>query len=289
MTFLHLNLHTDRSQYVGLITPEQLVDWAKRAGLSAVAVTDHDNIGAAVQLYKHCKKERLKPIYGMEASVCNDKKKRERGTNNLVLIAKNRTGFRNLITLATLGSMYFYYRPRIDYGDLKKYGEGLIALTADQYGLPFIYYVREHEAGLLAAWTQLHDIFGDDLWLEIEPPPRDVQRSYNQACLDMAADGKVKLVATGDPHYLSPDDREFHEHFMRIKVIQGREEWRYPFVGPYHLRGYDEMVEQFGELHGYDITALPHGAAALQAPLEIAESIESFDIKEGVKIPSYFV
>jgi len=275
-----------------MIKPAEIVDWCKRHGLGAAAITDHDNMCAAVELYKNCKKHKLKPVYGMEVSVCPDKTKKERGTKNLVLLAKNMEGFKNLVILATIGGMYFYYRPRIDRNDLYKYGEGLIALTACLNGLTAAGFFTYGDDGLYSEWVDLYELFGEDLYLEVQPAAKDAQRAYNEACGQLAGkESDVKMVATGDPHYLNRDDRLFHEHFMRIKVIGSKDgEWRYPFPGDYHVRNHDEMVEAFADLHGYDVTALPQFNSAINhRPNEIVESIDTFDIKEGVKIPTLFV
>ncbi len=286
---LHLNLHTDRSQNVGLIKPAQLVEWCVANGLTAAAITDHNNMCAAIELYSRCKKAGIKPIYGMEVSVCADKTRRERGSSNLVLLAKNRVGFRNLITLATVGSMYFYYRPRIDWSDLAKYGDGLIALTACMYGLTAKAFFTGGQEGFFTVWHDLYAIFSDDLYVELEPTAKDTQRVYNDFCVKELQGKGGKLVVTGDPHYFAKDDREFHKVFMKLKVVDKGGTWTYPFAGDYHLRTRDEMVEQFAELHGYDVTAVPAWKRAFDMPNEIAEGIEHFDIQEGVRLPDYFV
>lgn len=286
--FCHLNLHTDRSQFVGMIKPAEIVDWCVRHGLSAAAITDHDNMCAAVELYKNCKKHGIKPIYGMEVSICPDKTRKERGTKNLILLAKNLVGFKNLITLATLGGMYFYYRPRVDLADVHKYSDGLIGLTACLNGLTAQQFFIGGEEGLRECFMDLRKVFWEGLYLEVQPTAKDAQRAYNDACVSLAEeDERVKLVATGDPHYLNKEDRDFHEHFMRIKVIGSKDgEWKYPFPGDYHVRTWDEMVEAFADLHGYDVTAVPSWKAAMERPQEIVDSIDRFDIKEGVKIPT---
>ena len=287
--FCHLNLHTDRSQFVGMIKPREVVSWCKQYGLGAAAVTDHDNICAAVELYKHCKAQGIKPIYGMEVSICSDKTKRERGTNNLVLLAKTHEGFKNLIILATISGMYFYYRPRIDMADVREYSEGLIALTACLNGLTAHKFFTGGQDGLRAEFLNLRTIFGDDLYLEVQPTAKEAQRVYNHACVMLANDPGVcaKLVATGDPHYLAEDDRNFHEHLMRIKVIGSKGgEWTYPFPGSYHMRTYDEMVDAFADLHGYDVMAETAFRNAMERPQKIVDTIDSFDIKEGIKIPT---
>jgi DNA polymerase-3 subunit alpha len=286
---LHLNLHTDRSQNVGLIKPKQLVEWCVKQGIGSAAITDHDNMCAAIELYDACKKAKIKPIYGMEVSVCADKTRRERGSSNLVLLAKNREGFRNLIALATVGSMYFYYRPRIDLTDLSKYGEGLIGLTACLYGLTAKAFFTGGEEAFQRSYDELHAIFGNDLYLEMQPAAKDTQRVYNNFCIKHAKANGTQLVITGDPHYYAIDDRHFHEMFMRLKVMDKDGKWVYPFAGDYHLRTWDEMHTQFADLHGYDVSMVPEFKQAFEMPESIAAGIDCYDVREGVRLPTYFV
>ena len=286
---LHLNLHTDRSQNVGLIKPKQLVDWSVKQGISAACITDHDNMSAAIELYTACNKAKIKPIYGMEVSVCADKTRRERGSSNLVLLAKNREGFRNLITLATVGSMYFYYRPRIDITDLAKYGDGLIALTSCLYGLTAKAFFTGGQEAFQRSYDELHAVFGKDLYLEMQPAAKDTQRVYNTICIDHSRKHGTQLVVTGDPHYFAADDREFHEMFMRLKVVDNDGKWEYPFAGDYHLRTWHEMEYQFADLHGYDVSMVPEFKQAFEMPESIAAGIDHYDVREGVRLPTYFV
>ncbi|MDQ7087258.1 MAG: PHP domain-containing protein [Acidobacteriota bacterium] len=136
--FVHLHNHTEFSLLDGAQKIPEMIRRAKTLGMSAVAMTDHGNLFGAVRFYKEARKEQLRPILGCEVYVAPrsrfDKhpgQGRGKPYYHLVLLAKNRQGFRNLVKLTSLGYLEgFYYRPRVDKELLRRHGEGLIALTA---------------------------------------------------------------------------------------------------------------------------------------------------------------
>lgn len=270
----------------GMIKPAALVAWCERHGVRAAAVTDYGNMSAAVELYKACKGTNVMPIYGMEVNVVPDKTMKVKGAYRMILLARNRDGFKNLCTIATVGSMFYYYIPRIDIAVLEEYGEGLIGITGDIGGVAAEAFFAKQNDGLLELNGRLAPLFGDHLYFEIEPVPTESQRVLNDAIVSLAADGKLKIVATGDPHYMSESDRELHENMMAIKQVRNPG-WVYPMKGPYHVRTHEEMVAGFADLHGYDVSYSPGFKDALEAPNAIIDTIESFDLRENVKIPSY--
>ena len=286
MTFCHLNLHTDRSLMRGMIKPAHLVEWSKTNGVKVAAVTDFGNLSAAPELYKACKGTVVKPIYGMEVYIAPDKTDRKPGAHTIVLLAKNKAGFKNLVKLATIGAMYFYYIPRIDMGDLAVCSEGVVALTGDLRGLAAAKFFSEQQGGLDSLRNTYTDIFGDDVYWELEPVLSDSQRVYNEFLVNWSLNTPgVKLILTGDPHYMRVEDAVLHETFTAIKNWRNPG-WEYSFRGPYHVRTRDEMVAQMAELHGYDVSYSPGYKEAFAAPDEIIDKVEEFDIREGVKIPS---
>lgn len=286
MTFYHLHNHSDRSIMRGMIKPKQLVEWSVQHGLTAAAFTDYSNMNVAASLYKECNAAGIKPIYGMEVNVVEDKGAKAKEARRLVLLAKNEAGFKNLVKLATTGCMYFYYQPRVDWSDLESYSEGLIALTGDMQGVAAYAYFANQEEGLVQLGNKLSAIYGKDYLWELEPVPTDSQRILNEALVKFALDSGHGLVATGDCHYMTPHDTSLHEHVVAIKNCRNPA-WVYPYKGPYHVRDKEEMVEQFASLHGYDVSYVPGFKEAFENPERIANEIESFDLRSGVKIPSY--
>jgi len=287
--FLHCHLHTDRSLFDGTIKVSDLVENAKSYSLKALCATDHGNIAIVPKLWKACKDNKLKPIFGFEAYIVPDKTLKERPYNHLIILAKNKIGFQNLIILSTLSSQYFYYKPRIDFNDLKKYGEGLIITTACIGGVAAPALGEKGQAGLHELRLKYFDLFKDDFYIEIQPFLSQIQRKFNEGVIKYANEyANVKLIATGDCHYFRKEDRNFHEHYIRSKTNNDKNKvWKYPYEGPYHVRNRDEMIEQFATLHGYDVSVVSKYREALDAPDEICDKVEMFDLKEGIKIPKF--
>ena len=287
MSFVHLNCHSDRSYGRGFIKPAELVALYKERGAEAACITDYGNMNAAVQLYNACRKHELTPIFGMEVNMTDDKGAKKQEKQGLVLLAKNRVGFENLTKLATIGAMYFYYVPRIDLAALRDHAEGLIALTGDMYGVMAHAYFAKRDEGIEEIYEVYSDIFGDDLYFEIETVPTEAQRMLNEGLVNAAdVTPSMKLVATGDPHYLREQDRDLHEAVMRGKNFNNQA-WEYPFKGPYHVRTREEMLQGFSELHGYDVSNSEAFLPAFRNVNEIIGRIERFDLREGTRVPSY--
>jgi len=135
MSFVHLHMHTEYSLLDGSIKIEDLVKKVKELGMNAVAITDHGNMFGAVEFYKACKKENIKPIIGVEAYVAPRSRLEKQGKidsepSHLILLAMNNVGYKNLVKLVSIGyTEGFYYKPRIDMEVLRKYNEGIICLS----------------------------------------------------------------------------------------------------------------------------------------------------------------
>ena len=287
MTFVHLNCHSDRSIGRGLIKPSELVAHYKEIGAAAACITDYGNLNSAVQLNKACLKHDILPIFGMELNVAPDRTKKVQGHESLVVLAKNKVGFYNLVKLATLGSMFSYYIPRVDKELIAKHSEGLIALTADMTGVAAHGYFRNKEMGIESVNEEYSEIFGDDLYFEMEPTQTDAQRVLNEGLMDYAEQTpSCKLIATGDPHYLKPEHREIHQMLMKSRNFRNMS-WEYPFKGDYHVRSHKEMIDAFSDLHGYDASEKPAFQRAIDAVDEVIGKVEAFDLRAGTKVPDY--
>jgi len=134
MSFTHLHLHTEYSLLDGLNKISELATRVKDLGMDAVAITDHGNMYGAMEFYEQMKKASVKPIIGVEIYIAPngmEKKEKDEERYHLVLLAKDMTGYKNLTKIVTESYMKgFYYKPRADYEVLKKYNEGIIALSA---------------------------------------------------------------------------------------------------------------------------------------------------------------
>jgi len=228
--FVHLHLHTQFSLLDGAIKIDELAKKAKEYGYKAVGMSDHGNLFGSYKFYRTLKAEGIKPIIGMEAYFTTgsrfDRKTKtsednitDKYNHHLILIAKDDKGLKNLMKLSTLAYKEgFYYKPRIDYELLEKYGEGLIALTACLKGVP-TYYASINEVKKAQEWVKkFKDIFGEDLYLELQANNLPEQEVANRNLIEIAKKYDVKLIATQDAHYLNPEDRYAHTVLMALQM-----------------------------------------------------------------------
>jgi DNA polymerase-3 subunit alpha len=286
--FIHLHCHSDRSVGRSLIKPSQLVDRYVQMGSIAACLTDNGNMNGCIQLYNACKKKNLKTIFGMEVNVTPDRNLKDQKINTMVLLAKNLTGFRNLIKIATIGSMFFYYAPRVDIETIRQHREGLICLTSDCRGyVADKFFVKGQEA-LMDMYELLSDIFGDDVYWEIQPAQFESQRVFNEWLIENAKGfDKFKLVASGDPHYVAAEDQEFHQKYQMAKNSRNPY-YQYSLRGPHHILNEDEVCALFDLLHGQGfVKSNPVVQDAIMRPADIARQIETFDLREGTKVPTF--
>jgi DNA polymerase III subunit alpha len=229
--FVHLHNHTQYSLLDGLTKIPALINRVQELGMDSVAITDHGTMSGVVEFYKQAKTSGVKPIIGMEAYVAprslSDKDPaKDRQYYHLTLIAKNTTGYNNLMRLSTLANLDgFYYRPRIDREQLEKYKDGLIvlsgciggevsdALRQDQY----------EQAKQHAQWYK--SIFKDDYYIELQdhghpqhPTSWKEQTDVNEQLLKLASELHIPAVVTCDAHYLSHEDQEAHEILLCVQT-----------------------------------------------------------------------
>ncbi|MEJ2688689.1 MAG: DNA polymerase III subunit alpha [Deltaproteobacteria bacterium] len=236
--FVHLHVHTQYSLLDGAIRLPDLMTKCKEFGMDTVTLTDHGAMFGALEFYTKARSEGLKPIIGCEFYIAPrdrfDKNARSAGEAafHLVLLAMNRTGYQNLLKLASIAQLEgFYYKPRIDKEVLNKYNEGLIAMTACLHGeVPYLI-VRENDmAGAQKAALSLQEIFGDRLYLELQENGLEEQKIANRGLMELSRDLGIPLVATNDCHYLNQPDAHAHEVLLCIqtgKTIHDKSRFRF--------------------------------------------------------------
>ena len=285
MSFLHLHCHSDRTIGRSLIRPSQLVEYYSKVGIKGACITDNGNLSAAIQLYNACKKKELKPIVGMEVNVVFDKSLKDQKSNTIVLLARNIEGFYNLVKIATIGSMFFYYFPRVDIQTIAKYSKGLICLSSDVRGYVASRFFEKGQDGLDVVYDQFMTVFDGEFYWELQPTQTEAQRVYNEALLSFAQGVEsIKLVATGDPHYIEKDDIELHRKLLKARNFRN-EGWDYPFRGEFHVLSRDDIETLFTLLHGRDVCNTDEMKRALDQPLKILEKVEHYDLRQGTKVP----
>jgi DNA polymerase-3 subunit alpha len=261
--FAHLHVHTEYSLLDGLSRIKKLVKQAKALGMNHLAITDHGTMYGAMEFYKACKAEGINPVIGVEAylteNIHDRTKPRHDDYTHLLLLAKNNTGYHNLMKLTTIANTEGVRanKPRIDKSLLENYGEGIIATSSCLGGeIPQLLIKDQYEeACKIARWYQ--DVLGpENYYLEIQdhhgheddgtPSP---QGAVNQLLYRMHKDIGVPLIATNDLHYVGDNDSKVHEILLCVQTASQLAGKHFHFDSPeYFLRSPDQMLSLFPDL-----------------------------------------
>jgi len=226
MKFTHLHVHTHYSLLDGLAQIDPLLDKVKSLGMSACAITDHGNMYGAVEFYKKAKARGIKPLIGCEVYVAHESRTQKRpGIDDvryhLVLLAKNESGYKNLVKLVTKAHLEgFYYKPRIDEELLAQYGQGLVGLTACVQGkIPRLILAKKMDEAIETA-KRYEGYFGKgSFFLELQyHASLPQQKTVNDGLIEISKQTGINLVATNDSHYLNADDAEAQDILMLINT-----------------------------------------------------------------------
>ena len=280
--FVHLHLHTEYSLLDGATRIDTLFDACKEKNMPAVAITDHGNMYGAYHFYCLAKKKGIKPIIGCEFYMADDLTVKsgdvKREFNHLVLIAKNNTGYKNLVKLNSIGFVDgYYYKPRIDFKTLSQHSEGLICLSACIAGqLPRL--LRDgmwEEARKLV--RQYKELFGEDYYIELQDHGIADEIYVMPKLIKIAEEFGVELVATNDVHYLKESDAEMQDILLCVQTGKFFDDpGRMRFEGTqFYLKDYDEMAEKFSYV-----------PQALENTLKIAEKC-NVSIEKKPLLPPY--
>ncbi len=251
--FVHLHIHSEFSLLDGANRIKDLPVRAKELGMKAMAITDHGVMYGAIDFYKACKKEGIKPIIGCEVYVApRTRFDKEPNIDNhyyhLILLAKNNQGYKNLSKLVSLGFVEgYYYKPRIDLEILEKYSEGLICLSACLAGAvnQALLNGQEEKAEEVALWHK--KVFGEDYYIEIPNNGIPEQVLANQKLVKLARKLDIPLVATNDAHYLKKEDAYNHEVLLCIqtgKKMSDPDRMRFD-TDELYVKSPEEMSEYF--------------------------------------------
>ncbi len=229
--FVHLHNHTHYSLLDAMPTVPQLIDAALEDNQKALALTDHGVMHGAIEFYYKAKAKGLKPLIGMEAYVANGSRfdktprsqlsgKKEKQYFHLVLLAKDMTGYCNLVKLTSLGHTEgFYYKPRVDKELLEQYREGLVALSACIGGVVNIHLVNGDFEKAREEARYYQQLYGDDFYIELQDhglkPDKIVLRDAPRIAQDLG----IKIVATNDIHYISKDHAVAHNVLLHIRDV----------------------------------------------------------------------
>ncbi len=257
--FVHLHVHTHYSLLDSSLRHKALFQRAAEFRMPAVAMTDHGNLFGAMEFYAGAKKHGLKPIIGCEVYVAPESRLKK-DTNHslrdasyhLILLAKNDTGYKNLLKLVTQGYLEgFYYKPRIDKELLAENGEGLIALSSCNRGEVAHHLNKENIPRATKMAEQYRNIMGEDnFYLELQDHKLEWQEGINKGLLEISKKTGIPVVATNNCHYLDREDFRAHEILLCLQTGKTMED---PYRMKYHSDEYyfksaEEMTELFQQV-----------------------------------------
>lgn len=252
--FVHLHVHTEYSLLDGSNRIKDLIQRIKELGMNSVAITDHGVMYGVVEFYKEALKNGIKPILGCEIYTAKrNMQDKQPGLDSdyghLVLLAKNQTGYKNLMKIVSLGfTEGFYYKPRVDYRTLEKYSEGIIALSACLSGdIPAAILNNDYEKAVELA-NRLNTIFGqDNFYLELQHNGISDQNLVNQQLIKLSKELGIPLVATNDAHFLTREAAQSHEILLCIqtgKTINDENRMKFN-TDEVYVKSPEEMYENF--------------------------------------------
>ncbi|MEK7544283.1 MAG: DNA polymerase III subunit alpha [Patescibacteria group bacterium] len=255
--FVHLHTHSEYSLLDGLGKLDHLIERAKSFGMDSLAITDHGAMYGSFKFYLKAKAAGLKPIIGVETYVARrsrfDKEaKVDTDPYHLVLLAKNETGYKNLMALVTYAHLEgFYYKPRVDWELLEKYHEGLICLSACLQGQVSFLLRNNQEAEAEAAAKKYAELFGPNhYYIELQRHPKIPEcDAVNEKLVKLARKLALPIVATNDIHYVDPEDAEAQEILLCVQTQQTilDKNRKMSMLGSpdFYMRSPDEMKELF--------------------------------------------
>ena len=285
MSFVHLHCHSEYSLLDGANRIDDLIRRAKEFEQPALAITDHGNLHAAWEFQEHARKEKLKPIIGMEAYVApGDRRTRSRVNGatqkpyyHLVLLAKDLTGYRNLVKLASLAyTEGFYTKPRVDRELLAKYNEGIIVSSACMAGEVATHLLRNDQAAAAEAATWYANVFKDRYYLEVQAHDSEGQRDLNARVFTLAKELNLPVVATNDAHFLRQQDHDSHDVLLCIGLGKDRSDQdRMRYDEGLYFKSHDEIRAHF-----------PDRPDVVENTLKVADEV-GFDFQKKYHVPAF--
>ena len=304
--YVHLHVHTNYSILDGQSKVTRLVDKAIADGMKGMAITDHGVMFGIKEFADYCAKvnkgrkekgeEPFKPIFGCEMYVARrtmhdkDKSMHDNSGYHLIVLAKNYTGYKNLIKLVSNAWVDgYYYRPRTDREQLEKYHEGLIVCTACIAGEVPNKIIHDDIEGAREACEWYHRVFGDDFYLELQRhevkdpslvanrEAYPLQQKANKVLMKFAQEYGIKIVCTNDCHFEDKETAEAHDHLLCLSTNEDLDDpkrMRYSKQEWFKTRS--EMNEIFSDV-----------PEAMTNTLEILNKVETYDINHGPIMPFF--
>ncbi|HEU0058136.1 MAG TPA: PHP domain-containing protein, partial [Gaiella sp.] len=230
--FVHLHVHSEYSILDGACRIPALARKAAELEMPAVSLTDHGSMAGAIDLYKAASDQGIKPIFGCELYVVDDRKALTKGHAHLTLLAADNTGYANLIKLCSLGYLEgYYYKPRVDWELLERHAQGMIALSGCLSGRVSRALSESRDNDAEAELDRLAQIFGrDNTYVELQNAGIEEQQMAFRGLPGLAERRGLPLVATGDVHYLDAADAHSHDALLCIQSgdsLKNPNRWRF--------------------------------------------------------------
>ncbi len=262
--------------------------------MPAVALTDHGTLGGVVKFYDAARKEGIKPIIGLELYVATDRRSRagvkERNAH-LTLLARDQTGYQNLVKLSTRAYLEgYYYKPRADWDLLAEHSEGLIALTGCMSGRIAMMLRDGDEEGAVAEVRRLADLLGpENVFVELQDAGLQEQRDLLPKQWALAQKAGLRTVATNDVHYLRHEDAYAHDALLCIQTQSNLDDEKRMRYGSdeFYLKSGEEMYERFKDYPG-SCEATVEIAARCDVDLDFGTYLlPSYPVPEGYTEATY--
>lgn len=275
--YVPLHVHTTYSVLDAYGTPEMMVEKAKELGLDAIALTEHGNTSSHVKLQKAAKKHGIKPIYGIELYMVEDIEDNQQKKYHITVLAKNKEGYQNLLTLSTLAyeEDHFYYQPTIDLKDLFSYQAGLIVLSGCQSGILSQMAINGENYETIKALANTMNANIDHFYLEIQPLDLDDSRVANETLIKISQETGIPLVATNDVHWVNKGEEKIQQFLSMVRRKKNISD------------GWGLMDERCRLATGGDMLEWGSPVEAINNTVKIAEMVEEFDLPKAktVKYP----
>ena len=294
-----LHVHTEYSLLDGAIRVNDLVNFAKENNMPAVAITDHGVMYGDMELYTTAKEAGIKPILGCEFYV-HDGDIEEHDKNNnpcyhLVLLAKNKEGYSNLIKLTSVAwCKGRYVKPRINWELIQEHHEGLICLSACLGGEVLQSLLKNDVEGAKAIAKKYQDLFGDDYYIELQDHNLDEQKRTNPQLIQIAKELGIKMVITNDSHYLTRDDADMHDTLLCMQTNSDKDDPnRFHFANnEFYVKTTEQLREAFkwmdGETFNQCIQNTVDIAEKCHLTIELGKSpLPDYQVPKGYDINSY--
>ncbi|MDZ7715955.1 MAG: DNA polymerase III subunit alpha [Balneolaceae bacterium] len=289
MNFSHLHCHTQFSMLDGAASISQLIQKSKNHGMPAISITDHGNMFGVPEFVSKAHQNDVKPIIGCEFYVTPSgmDNRQDRTRYHQVLLAKNMTGYKNLMKLCSLGyTEGLYYKPRIDKELLAEHAEGLIATTcclASEINQNILEGDKENAKRIFEWYLNL---FGDDYYVELQRHGLKDQNHCNEVLVKWAREYNVKMVATNDCHYVEREDSEAHDILLALQTnadINDPNRFRFTddnnnLNKEFYLKTPEEMQELFSDL-----------PESIENTNEIIEKVDKIDLSSELLLPHYSI